>query len=61
MDAIEDLFVETETLMLCLAWITDKNRLPVPLPLERGVEGPCFGLRLTTAFGHITYDRKCFL
>ena len=24
--------------MLCLAWITIKNRLPVPLPLERGMQ-----------------------
>ena len=38
MGAICDFFVETETFVLFLACITVKNRLPVPLPLERGFE-----------------------
>ena len=35
--AICDFFVKTETFVLFLACITVKNRLPVPLPLERGM------------------------
>ena len=37
MGTMRDLFVQTETFVLFLACITVKNRLPVPLPLERGV------------------------
>ena len=37
MDAMRDLFVQTETFVLFFACIIVKNRLPVPLPLERGV------------------------
>ena len=33
-----DLFVQTKTFALFLACITIKNRLPVPLPLEPGIE-----------------------
>jgi hypothetical protein len=36
MGTIRDLFVQTETFVLFLACVTVKNRLPVPLPLERG-------------------------
>ena len=39
MGAICDFFVETETFVLFLACITVKNRLPVPVPLERGFIG----------------------
>jgi hypothetical protein len=38
MGTIRDLFVQTETFVLFLACVTVKNRLPVPLPLERGDE-----------------------
>jgi hypothetical protein len=38
MGTIRDLFVQTETFVLFLACITVKNRLSVPLPLERGLQ-----------------------
>src|SRR5712691_9897221 len=38
MGTIRDLFVQTETFVLFLACVTVKNRLPVPLPLERGYQ-----------------------
>jgi hypothetical protein len=39
MGTIRYLFVQTGTFVLFLACVTVKNRLPVPLPLERGVLG----------------------
>ena len=37
MGTIRNLFVQTETFVLFLACITVKNRLSVPLSLERGI------------------------
>ena len=34
---MRDLFVQTKTFVLFLAYIPIKNRLPVPLPLEPGL------------------------
>ena len=38
MGTMRDLFVQTKTFALFLACITIKNRLPVPLPLEPGIQ-----------------------
>jgi hypothetical protein len=46
MGTIRDLFVQIETFVLFLACVTVKNRLPVPLPLEHGLDGT-FGHELS--------------